>query len=614
MTKILKKVGLFVAIFTIAILLNNSKTFAASEKQEKAYNDFINSKLESTYTLYVGENFDPLNWETRYYLTVELTSDNQDVAEVKYNEINTKKVGTANITIKASLDDQTTTKECQINVIKSNENTKLESDDNDVISITSYTTPKILLANSELWNTTEKDFTLSTKDAGNVSKFVYSNVYENRYDAQYIYRIKSVLKKDGILTVENYKGTSEYTKVKQANDYGYLSTNGKYYMYELDKNKNITTKRLFDNVKSVIGDFIINREDGTYVLSGIKLADFITVDADEADCMGGLILSKSSKLYSYSLNKNVYELTKIENNVDCLLGNGVYKTKSGELKKVISKYENNQYKTSCERYTDNYEEEIKQMVWLYGEAINILTLKKNDKAYLNGIEILTDVDAIYGAQEKYALFVRKDGSIWKLTTGGNSSLTKIRTGQEYAKRISEPTYVKAVKASDNVVKVKWHEVEGAVQYTVYRSNEKDGKYTKVGTTTSNSLKNKVDVGVTYYYKVVSNYTNSSYDSKRSEPAKIKIPKIPTKIKAYKKTNKAFKVTFNTVNGATGYEVEYSLNNDFSNSTRQETIDPWLNAKGLSKNQTYYVRVRAYKTIRSVKTYSAYSGTYQVSLK
>ena len=35
--------------------------------------------------------------------------------------------------------------------------------------------------------------------------------------------------------------------------------------------------------------------------------------------------------------------------------------------------------------------------------------------------------------------------------------------------------------------------------------------------------------------------------------------------------------------------------------------------GLSKGKTYYVRVRAYKTVNGVKVYGAYSGVKKVKL-
>ena len=53
------------------------------------------------------------------------------------------------------------------------------------------------------------------------------------------------------------------------------------------------------------------------------------------------------------------------------------------------------------------------------------------------------------------------------------------------------------------VKLTWNSIEGAAKYEIYRSTKRNGKYTRMYTTTKTEYTNlKAEAGVTYYYKVV----------------------------------------------------------------------------------------------------------------
>lgn len=67
----------------------------------------------------------------------------------------------------------------------------------------------------------------------------------------------------------------------------------------------------------------------------------------------------------------------------------------------------------------------------------------------------------------------------------------------------------------------------------------------------------------------------------------------------------------------GYQVKYSRNKDFSNST-VKTVSGNINSSktvtGLKANQKYYVRIRTYKVIDGKKYYSPWSGYKTVTTK
>lgn len=70
------------------------------------------------------------------------------------------------------------------------------------------------------------------------------------------------------------------------------------------------------------------------------------------------------------------------------------------------------------------------------------------------------------------------------------------------------------------------------------------------------------------------------------------------------------VTVGTIKNAKGYQVKYSLNSNFSNSTTKTFKGPKLYKKtvsGLKRGEKYYIKVRAYTTNSSGKNiYSSYS--------
>ena len=69
-------------------------------------------------------------------------------------------------------------------------------------------------------------------------------------------------------------------------------------------------------------------------------------------------------------------------------------------------------------------------------------------------------------------------------------------------------------------------------------------------------------------------------------------------------NKTMKVTWKAVNVATGYEIQYSTSSDFSSNTKTVTVTGRKTTSksiSLGTNNTYYARVRAYRTYED-KTY------------
>ena len=72
----------------------------------------------------------------------------------------------------------------------------------------------------------------------------------------------------------------------------------------------------------------------------------------------------------------------------------------------------------------------------------------------------------------------------------------------YTHAVGTPKMSGASNTGAKKITVKWSSVTGAKNYVVYRATKKNGKYTKIGTTSSCDFTDKKAAkGKTYYYKV-----------------------------------------------------------------------------------------------------------------
>ncbi|MBQ6163275.1 MAG: fibronectin type III domain-containing protein [Clostridia bacterium] len=228
------------------------------------------------------------------------------------------------------------------------------------------------------------------------------------------------------------------------------------------------------------------------------------------------------------------------------------------------------------------------------------TLKK-----IVGADTLTYTDTTAVSGTKYTYAVRA----YKSTTKGAytaKSMTRLSAVKPTLTNIASGIYVK------------WTKVTGATGYYVYRKAG-SGSYSLVKkitdtatvTFTDTAVKDKNGVKYTYIVKAYKGTTKSAYTAKAT----------------YRLTGVAISSVTNSAAGsmtvkwaqnakATGYQIQYATNSKFTSaktvtvsgaSTLSKTI------ASLTKGSTYYVRVRAYKTVSSVKYYSAWSSAKSVKI-
>lgn len=72
-----------------------------------------------------------------------------------------------------------------------------------------------------------------------------------------------------------------------------------------------------------------------------------------------------------------------------------------------------------------------------------------------------------------------------------------------------------------------------------------------------------------------------------------------------------------VKESSGYQVQYALNKKFTKTKRFKVVDEWTLVKtitGLKKGKTYFIRVRAYRTVGEKKIYGAWSSVKKIKIK
>ncbi len=159
----------------------------------------------------------------------------------------------------------------------------------------------------------------------------------------------------------------------------------------------------------------------------------------------------------------------------------------------------------------------------------------------------------------------------------------------------------------------WNAIPGVGGYRIYKYNETTGKYAYlkqlVGSLTNTYTDTGLTAGNRYRYRVRAyvNVNNANQYGKYS----VKY-KTSTRLKKAKLTVKAgtkkVALSWKTIYGASGYRIYMST--DGSSFTKIKDVKSGKKTSytktGLTKNKTYYFKIRAYKTVDGVKTYGSYS--------
>ena len=212
---------------------------------------------------------------------------------------------------------------------------------------------------------------------------------------------------------------------------------------------------------------------------------------------------------------------------------------------------------------------------------------------------------------------------WTGATVGNHALSAIATdnlGATTASAIvtvtveapltppAAPTGLVAT-AGNAQVGLSWSASAGAATYSVKRSTTNGGPYTTIATgITATAYTDPALTNGTVYYYVVSavNAGGESANSAQVSATPLAIPSAPTALTATAASRTKINLAWtDNATGETGFRIERSTNGTtFTQITSVGANVTTYTNTGLTRNTTYYYRVRAYNAVGN----SAYSNT------
>lgn len=243
----------------------------------------------------------------------------------------------------------------------------------------------------------------------------------------------------------------------------------------------------------------------------------------------------------------------------------------------------------------------------------------------------------------YVVYKMVDGN-WeriKVTSSNSLTVTGLGSGTTYnftvrayktfgGKNYYCPTYKKlsvttlpaAVKMSlsksyETVVSLSWNKAAGATGYVVYQ--EIGGKWERIKVTSANSLTvTGLKSATTYKFTVRAYKTLGGVNYYSPSFTALTVSTLPSAAKVTSFTSpssKAVKAVWDKVSGATGYQIQISPSKTFAsqNKTYVQTALT-KTVTGLTAKTTYYVRVRAYRTVDGVNYYGSWSAVKYVAAK
>jgi uncharacterized repeat protein (TIGR02543 family) len=165
----------------------------------------------------------------------------------------------------------------------------------------------------------------------------------------------------------------------------------------------------------------------------------------------------------------------------------------------------------------------------------------------------------------------------------------------------------------NFARLTWTATEGAQSYAIFRATSQFGTYALVATVDGDVTTADITgltMGRTYYFKIVSYATclNKTVYSGYSNIASAKpMPAQPTGLAAHGINPRSIVISWNAVDGATGYDIWRSAYPTTGWTYYRQTTGLSVTNSLLTLGKTYYYHVRAYRTVGGVKYYGPFTA-------
>ena len=179
------------------------------------------------------------------------------------------------------------------------------------------------------------------------------------------------------------------------------------------------------------------------------------------------------------------------------------------------------------------------------------------------------------------------------TASGNSDYSE---QQSAVCTLPQPVVTVTYNAAKNGAQISWEPIEGATQYKLYRSTSgKTGTFSRLTTTTKTSVTNakNFDKAGKYYYKVIAVAENTAGNSAASQAA-IYVGKLAQPVVTLSNiaSSGKIKVSWQAVEGATGYQVYRATSKTGTYSLLTTTKNTSVSNTSTTAGKTYYYKVMA----------------------
>lgn len=177
--------------------------------------------------------------------------------------------------------------------------------------------------------------------------------------------------------------------------------------------------------------------------------------------------------------------------------------------------------------------------------------------------------------------------------------------------------LKVSKTTASSVTLSWSKASGAQKYAVYTYNASSKKYTKVGTSSTNSFTVKSLKPYTVYYFAVRAYKTvngknvyGEISKKVKAQTRLSLDIAKLSITTGGKSGQ-LKLTWTKLSGVTGYVVYRSTSGKSGTYKKIATVkgSNTYTDKKLHSSKNYYYLVRAYKNADGKRTYGKYKSAY-----
>ena len=318
---------------------------------------------------------------------------------------------------------------------------------------------------------------------------------------------------------------------------------------------------------------------------------------------------------------------KVGDKFDAMSGVSASDKEDGDITSNIKIIENTVDTTKAGKYKVVYEVEDKDGNKVRKEinvTVNPIDISKMD-VILSKDSVIYDGNnqepnvSINGlSKEDYTVSYKNniDVGMATITIEGKGNYTGTIT-KTFTIRPASVVNVKSTSNSYSSNKVTWSPAEKVDGYEVYRATSESGTYYLRTTRSTTSYTNTaLTTGKTYYYKV---RAYKIVDGEKlygdfSEIVSSKPQLSSTTAKVSSASYNSNKVTWNSVSGASGYEVYRATSNGGTYSLRTTRSTTSYTNTELTTGKTYYYKVRPYRLVDGKKVYGDFSVVVSSSPK